>query len=50
LRREFTSDRHEPGIFGFRAETGWCGGVAIIVDLDKIEGRGPAGRILMPRS
>ncbi len=26
------------------------GGVAIIVDLDKIEGRGPAGRILMLRS
>ena len=26
------------------------GGVAIIVDLDKVEGRGPAGRILMLRS
>jgi hypothetical protein len=26
------------------------GGVAVIVDLDKIEGRGPAGRILMLRS
>jgi Pyridoxamine 5'-phosphate oxidase len=26
------------------------GGVAIIVDLDKVEGRGPAGRILMVRS
>jgi hypothetical protein len=25
------------------------GGVAIIVDLDKVEGRGPAGRILMRR-
>jgi hypothetical protein len=25
------------------------GGAAIIVDLDKVEGRGPAGRILMLR-
>ena len=26
------------------------GGVAIIVDLDKVEGRAPTGRILMLRS